>query len=318
MKEVTVIIPNYRGEKFIGDCLSSLKAQSAPDFDIIVVDNNSGDESVTIVERDFPGVSLIRLSDNFGFSRAVNEGINASSTPFVILLNNDTKADPLFVEKLLSSIKRDERIFSVSAKMLNMTAPEKLDGAGDLYSVFGWAFARGKDKKASGYSRGCDIFASCGGASIYRRSILDEIGWFDEFHFAYLEDIDIGYRARIMGYRNVYEPEAVVYHYGSGVSGSRYNDFKVRLSARNNMYIIMKNMPWPQIILNLPFLILGFGIKALFFIFKGYGRAYLSGIKRGYLLCREGRKYPYSSVNFGNYVRIQLELYINAVKRIYE
>ena len=147
---------------------------------------------------------------------------------------------------------------------------------------------------------------------------MDEIGWFDEFHFAYLEDIDIGYRARIMGYRNVYEPEAVVYHYGSGVSGSRYNDFKVRLSARNNMYIIMKNMPWPQILLNLPFLIFGFGVKALFFICKGHGRAYLSGIKRGYLLCREGRKYPYSPANFGNYVRIQLELLLNAVKRIFE
>ena len=80
----------------------------------------------------------------------------------------------------------------------------------------------------------------------------------------------------------------------------------------------MKNMPWPQILLNLPFLIFGFGVKALFFICKGHGRAYLSGIKRGYLLCREGRKYPYSPANFGNYVRIQLELLLNAVKRIFE
>ena len=142
-----------------------------------------------------------------------------------------------------------------------------------------------------------------------------EIGWFDEFHFAYLEDVDIGYRARIMGYRNVYEPEAVVYHAGSGVSGSRHNDFKVRLSARNNMYIIMKNMPTLQIILNLPFLLIGFGVKAVFFILTGHGRAYLSGIKRGYLLCREGRKYPYSASNFKNYVQIQLELYLNTIKR---
>lgn len=318
MKEVTVIIPNYRGEKFIGDCLKSLEAQSYKDFDVIMVDNDSGDGSIDLVKRDFPWVEIISLEDNFGFSRAVNEGIKKSDTPFVLLLNNDTKAERSFVEKMLSAIKRDERIFSASAKMLQMMAPDKIDGAGDLYSVFGWAFARGKDRSASRYTKRCDIFASCGGAAIYRRSILDEIGWFDEFHFAYLEDIDIGYRARIMGYRNVYEPEAVVYHYGSGVSGSRYNDFKVRLSARNNMYIIMKNMPWPQILLNLPFLIFGFGVKALFFICKGHGRAYLSGIKRGYLLCREGRKYPYSPANFGNYVRIQLELLLNAVKRIFE
>ncbi len=315
MNEVTVIIPNYRGEKFIADCLSSLLSQSRNDFDIIVVDNASGDGSTDIIEKDFPSVKLIALQDNYGFSRAVNEGIKASDTPFVILLNNDTRVEKDFVERLLLAIKEDERIFSVSSKMLQMTAPDRIDGAGDLYSAFGWAFARGKDRRAEAFNKPCDIFAACGGASIYRRSILDEIGWFDEFHFAYLEDVDIGYRARIMGYRNVYEPGARVYHYGSGVSGSRYNDFKVRLSARNNMYIIMKNMPAPQIILNLPFLLTGFGLKALFFIFRGYGRAYLSGIKRGYLLCREGRKFPYSSENFGNYVRIQLELLINLFRR---
>ncbi|MCR4589718.1 MAG: glycosyltransferase family 2 protein [Lachnospiraceae bacterium] len=318
MKEVTVIIPNYRGVNFIADCLSSLSDQTEKDFDIIVSDNCSDDGSLEIVEKDFPSVKIIRLSENFGFSRAVNEGIRASSTPFVILLNNDTKVSMDFVEKMLNAIKRDDRIFSVSAKMLQMMSPDRIDGAGDLYSAFGWAFARGKDKSAEKYSKPSDIFAACGGAAIYRRKILDEIGWFDEFHFAYLEDIDIGYRARIMGYRNVYEPGAVVYHYGSGVSGSRYNDFKVRLSARNNMYIIMKNMPALQIIINLPFLLIGFGVKALFFIVKGHGRAYLSGIKRGYLLCREGRKYPYSSRNFGNYVRIQLELWLNAVRRFFE
>ena len=173
----------------------------------------------------------------------------------------------------------------------------------------------GKDKSAGTYDKKCDVFAACGGGAIYRRSILDEIGWFDEFHFTYLEDIDIGYRARIMGYRNVYAPGAVICHFGSGVSGSRHNDFKVRLSARNNMYLVMKNMPAPQIVLNLPFLILGFGIKALYFILTGYGRAYLSGIKRGYILCREGRKFPYSGRNFKNYVKIQLELWLNMVKR---
>lgn len=317
MAEVTVIIPNYRGKNFIGDCLSSLEFQTEEDFRVIVVDNASNDGSVEIVEKEFPSVTLIKLSDNFGFSRAVNEGIKASDTPFVILLNNDTKADPDFVKKMVTAIKSDDRIFSVSAKMLQMMKPDRIDGAGDLYSAFGWAFARGKGRKKEAFSKRTDIFASCGGAAIYRRKILDEIGWFDEFHFAYLEDVDIGYRARIMGYRNVYEPEAVVYHYGSGVSGSRYNDFKVRLSARNNMYIIMKNMPALQIILNLPFLLFGFGVKALYFIIRGYGRAYLSGIKRGYLLCRESRKYPYSSLNFGNYVRIELELLLNMFKRIY-
>ncbi len=315
MNQVTVIIPNYKGADCIRPCLDSLRKQDFMEYDLIVVDNHSDDGSDDIVEKEYPEAKLIRLADNFGFSRAVNEGIKASKTPYVLLLNNDTTADSAFVRKMTEAIKESDSIFSVSAKMLQMKFPDRIDGAGDLYSAWGWAFARGKGKKSSRYTKKCDVFASCGGAAIYSRKILDEIGWFDEFHFAYLEDVDIGYRARIMGYRNVYEPEAVVWHMGSGTTGSRYNDFKVRISARNNMYVVMKNMPTIQIILNLPFLLFGFGVKALFFIIKGYGRPYLSGIKRGYLLCRESRKYPYSSRNFGNYVRIQLELWFNAIRR---
>ncbi len=315
MNQVTVIIPNFKGADCIRPCLDSLRNQDYMDYDLIVVDNHSDDGSDDIVEREYPEARLIRLSDNFGFSRAVNEGIKAAKTPYVLLLNNDTTADKSFVRKMVEAISADDRIFSVSAKMLQMDAPDRIDGAGDLYSAWGWAFARGKGKKSSRYTKKCDVFASCGGAAVYRRKILDEIGWFDEFHFAYLEDVDIGYRARIMGYRNVYEPEAVVWHKGSGTTGSRYNDFKVRISARNNMYVVMKNMPSLQILLNLPFLLVGFGVKALFFICKGYGRPYLSGIKRGYLLCRKSRKYPYSSRNFRNYVRIQLELWYNAIRR---
>lgn len=318
MAEITVIIPNYKGLDVIRDCMDSLMQQTFSDFDTIVVDNHSLDGSAEIVEQEYTWAKLIKLADNFGFSRAVNEGLKACKTPYVILLNNDTRSDKDFVRALYEAIKEDKNIFSVSSKMLQMDNPSRIDGAGDYYSAWGWAFARGKDKSSSRYNEKADIFSACAGAAIYRRSILDEIGWFDEFHFAYLEDVDVGYRARIMGYRNVYEPAAVVYHKGSGATGSRHNDFKVRISARNNMYIIMKNMPLLQIIINLPFLLFGFGIKAMFFIFKGYGRAYLSGIKRGYLLCRQGRKFPYSSRNFNNYVKIQLELWLNAIRRFTE
>ncbi len=315
MITVSVIIPNYRGRDCLEDCLKSLREQENRDFEVIVVDNASHDGSVELVREKFPECVLVCLEDNFGFSRAVNEGLRVSKAPYCLLLNNDTVSDPKMVGSLLNTIESDPKIFSVAAKMLQLKNPELIDGAGDLYCSFGWAFARGKGQSRSRYSKRRDIFASCGGAALYRRSILDEIGWFDEFHFAYLEDVDIGYRARIMGYRNVYEPEAVVYHLGSAVTGSRYNEFKVRISARNNIYIIMKNMPTLQIILNLPLLLAGFSIKILFFIFKGYARPYLSGIKRGYLLCRQSRKFPYSGRNFPNYVRIQIELYVNCILR---
>ena len=160
------------------------------------------------------------------------------------------------------------------------------------------------------------IFSACGGAAIYRKDLFEQIGYFDELHFSYLEDVDVGYRARIMGYVNRYTPKAVVYHAGSGSTGGRYNPFKVRLAARNSWYVIYKNMPLLQIIINLPFFMLGFGVKALFFICKGYGREYLSGMKRGYLMCVAGRKYPYDSRFVKNYFRIQLELWLNMVRRI--
>ncbi|MCR5237457.1 MAG: glycosyltransferase family 2 protein [Lachnospiraceae bacterium] len=314
--EASVIIPNYNGADFIKECIDSLKLQEYKDFEIIVVDNGSKDDSADLVEREYPGIRLKRLDQNYGFSRAVNEGLRMSEAPFVILLNSDTRVEAGFVGALVSAIKSDESVFSVASKMIQMKRPDKLDGAGDLYSAFGWAYARGKGRSSEGYTKTAKVFSACGGAAIYRRSILDEIGWFDEFHFAYLEDTDIGYRARIMGYKNIYCPEAKVYHVGSGATGSRYNDFKIRISARNNMYVIMKNMPVLQIVVNLPFLLLGFTIKALFFILIGHGRAYLSGLKRGYILCRDARKFPYSSRNLKNYFVIQLELWLNLFRRL--
>jgi len=317
MTKVSVIIPNYNGIKYIEDCLDSLKQQDFSDFEIWVIDNASEDGSNTIVTEKYPYVNFVQLSDNFGFSRAVNEGLlRTRDSKYVILLNADTKTEPGFVKALYEAIEKDDNIFSVSSKMLQMNAPDRYDGAGDLYCALGWAYALGKDRKTGRYEKECNVFSACGGAAIYRRALFEEIGYFDEFHFAYLEDVDIGYRARIMGYTNRYTPDAVVYHAGSGTTGSRYNPFKVRIAARNSWYVIYKNMPTLQIIINLPFILIGFFVKALFFIFKGYGREYLSGMKRGYLMCTDGKKYPYSSRFLKNYVKIQLELWLNLFRRI--
>lgn len=318
MKKVSVIIPNYNGIKYIEDCLNALKAQTFEGFDIWVIDNASSDGSDSLVSEKFPEVKVVKLSDNFGFSRAVNEGlIRTRDSEYVILLNADTKALPQFVEKLYEAIEKDKKIFSVSSKMLQMNAPDRYDGAGDLYCALGWAYALGKDRKIGRYEKECNIFSACAGAAIYRRELFEVIGYFDELHFAYLEDVDIGYRARIMGYINRYTPEAVVYHAGSASTGSRYNSFKVRIAARNSWYVVFKNMPTLQIIINFPLILIGFLIKSIFFILKGYGREYLSGMKRGYLMCTEGKKSPYSREFLGNYVKIQLELWLNMFRRIF-
>lgn len=316
MAAVTVLIPNYNGEAFIENCLVSLSKQTFKDFDILIVDNNSEDKSADFIEQNFPEVKLVRLDQNYGFSRAVNEGIRLIKSDYLILLNNDTVCDEHFVEALVTEIKKDDKVFSVASKMLQMYSPEKIDGAGDLYCALGWAFALGKDRNKKHYEKACNVFSACGGAAIYRRDLFEQIGYFDELHFTYLEDVDVGYRARIMGYKNRYTPEAIVYHAGSGSTGSRYNSFKVRIASRNSWYVIYKNMPTLQIIINLPFFLIGFGVKALFFILKGYGREYLSGMKRGYLMCYQGRKFPYSGRFFKNYVRIQFELWFNMIRRL--
>lgn len=312
----TVVIPNYNGIHYIENCLRSLENEPAH---IIVVDNGSTDGSREIVQEKFPGIELICLEKNYGFCKAVNAGIVNSKTTYVILLNNDTVVERGLVRALEQPLERHPEVFSGSAQMRNMQYPELIDDAGDYYCALGWAFARGKDKPANDYQHGCRVFAACGGASIYRRKIFNEIGTMDENHFAYLEDIDLGYRARISGYINLYIPEAVVYHAGSGASGSRYNDFKVSLTSRNSVYLIYKNMPPVQILLNLPLLIAGFAIKTVFFIKKGLGSTYIRGLRDGIAMCFsvEGRAHRvrYQRECLHSYIAIQLELWRNILYR---
>lgn len=318
--QVSVVIPNYNGIEYIETCLDSMATQTMEEMEVLVIDNGSTDRSDEIVQEKYPWVKLIQMGKNTGFCGAVNTGIQQSTAPFVLLLNNDTQAEETFVEKLYEAIRSDEKLFSCSAKMICLHERDKLDDAGDYYCALGWAFARGKGKSIERYNKAEDIFFSCAGAAIYRRSILDEIGLFDENHFAYLEDADIGYRARIHGYRNRYIPESVVYHVGSGSSGSIYNLFKTRFSSRNSIYLIYKNMPLLQIVLNLPLFIPGFLVKTLFFAIKGYGKEYVKGIGKGFQLCKkgkkEGKKICFSAANLKNYVRIQWELWVNTVRRI--
>lgn len=319
MPKVTIVIPNYNGLKYLKTCMDALMRQTMQDMEILFVDNGSVDGSSEYIMQHYPMVKIIQLKENTGFCGAVNIGIASASAPYVLLLNNDTEAAETFVEELHKAIQKDDRIFSCSSKMIQFHHRERMDDAGDLYSALGWAFARGKGKHIKCFEKEKEVFFSCAGAAIYRKSILDKIGYFDENHFAYLEDADLGYRARVYGYINKYIPKAVVYHVGSGSSGSVYNSFKIQHSSRNSIYLIYKNMPLLQIILNLPFLLLGFGIKIAFFTVKGFGMEYVKGLIRGFALCRkgkrEGKKVPFFKKHLRNYCKIQLELWINIVKR---
>lgn len=309
--KVTIVIPNYNGKHFMEPCLASLKKQTYRDYRILVVDNASTDGSIEYMKENYPEIDVIALDQNYGFSRAVNVGIQNSATPYVILLNNDTTVDPHYVEEMVKAIEKSPRIFSVSSKMIQMYHPELIDSAGDLYTLIGWGICRGTGRPVTNYTEADEIFTACAGAAIYRRSAFKKIGYFDENHFAYLEDIDVGYRAKIYGYKNMYCPTALVYHVGSGTSGSKYNSFKVKLSARNNIYLNYKNMPIVQLILNFLPLLAGYLVKYVFFIKIGFGKDYKEGIKEGLQTMKAQKKVKFRLRHLDNYVRIELELIAN-------
>ena len=141
--KVTIVIPNYNGKHFMEPCLSSLSEQTYKNFHILVVDNASSDGSIEYMEENYPDIELIKLQKNFGFSKAVNIGIQHSRTPYVILLNNDTTVDTRYVEEMVKAIEKSPKIFSVSSKMIQMYHPELIDSAGDLYTLLGWGVCRG-------------------------------------------------------------------------------------------------------------------------------------------------------------------------------
>ncbi len=319
MSTVSVIIPNYNGKHFLAPCLEALERQNTGDFDVYVIDNGSQDGSLEFLKERHPAVKVIAFAENTGFCHAINEGVKAADSEFVLLLNNDTIPEENFVRELISAIKRKKKAFACGACMLTVDDHEILDGAGDLYSAFGWAYARGKGKRAEFYKKEEKVFSVCAGAAIYRRDLFLELGLLDENHFAYMEDMDICYRAKIRGYENWYIPSARVVHVGSGTSGSAHNEFKVSLSSRNNVYVIYKNMPLAQRILNSPFLAAGFLIKTLFFTKKGFKETYTKGLKEGKKLAksRSGREkiQKFQSKYLKNYCKIQLELWKNLFRR---
>jgi len=249
---VSIIIPNYNGINFINECLDSLEKQDSF-FEVIIVDNGSNDGSVDFIRENYPEYNLIENQENLGFSKAVNQGLKLVATDYVFILNNDVVLERDCINNLLNCIKSDDNIFAVASKMIQYDNKCKLDDAGDEYTLLGWTRKVGDGKSINLYNDKRETFSACAGAAIYRRNVFDSIGFFDENFFAYMEDVDISYRAKIHGYKCIYCPDAIVYHHGSGTTGSRYNEFKIGLAARNNIYVAYKNMPWPQFYLNIVF-----------------------------------------------------------------
>lgn len=316
--KVSVVTPNYNGKDFLYAYFESLIKNSNEIGEIIIVDNGSTDGSQEFIRNyckkvDFP-IVLIENSQNLGFAEAVNQGISKARYDYIFSLNNDTIVEKSAILELLNLLNTDERIFSVSSKMVQFNNPELIDDAGDDYTLLAYTKKRGNNQNLNKFIEVSEVFSSCAGAALYRKDLLEELGGFDSEFFAYMEDVDLGYRARINGYKNLFCPNAVVYHIGSATTGSQYNEFKVRLAARNNVWVVYKNLPIPQKIVNILFLFLGFLIKYVFFLKKGFGPTYLNGLKEGLKTRNKIKKVEFRSKNWKNYFKIEYELIKNTFK----
>lgn len=316
MSSITVIIPNYNGITHLKKCLKSLEEQDIK-FRVVVVDNGSNDGSVEYVKNNYPEYDLISNHENLGFSRAVNQGIKSAISDYIFLLNNDVILEKNCLKNLLMYIEASDKFFVVGSKMLQSNDMNLIDDVGDEYTLLGFTKKVGNGKSSDRYTHKREIFSACAGAALYRRKVFEEIGYFDENFFAYMEDVDISYRARIYGYKCMYCPKAVVYHLGSATSGSKYNSFKIKLAARNNVYVPYKNMPWPQLLLNLIFLLLGYFIKYLFFLRKGHGKDYLKGLKEGLNSLSRVNKVEFKRDRLVNYLSIEWYLIKNTIHSIW-
>jgi GT2 family glycosyltransferase len=251
-KKVTVVIPNWNGWQHLERCLPAVLAQTHPDFEVVVVDNGSSDGSVMRVRERFPEVRLIVNADNLGFAEANNQAIRTTDAPYLVTLNNDTRPDPTCLENMVQGIEMDAGVGMVAAKVLYMEAPYLIDSAGIELDQVGYAWNRYNGQPDDSEEREpYEVFGPSASAALYWREMLDDVGLFDEGFFAYYEDVDLAWRARLMGWRCLYVPMARVHHVHSATS-RQGSAFKQYLLTRNKLWTTLKNYPAPAFWLRLP------------------------------------------------------------------
>jgi len=261
---VSVVIPNWNGRELLAQCLPAVLSQTYAPIEVIVVDNGSHDSSADWVASNFPDITLIRNAINMGFAVGSSLGIKQSSGAFVATLNNDAYANPDWIAVLVNVIEKDPQIGMCASQMVLHSDPGRIDSAGIAIDRAGIAWDRlGGQPVSASESAPIEVFGPCAGAALYRRAMLDDIGFFDEDFFMYLEDVDLAWRARLRGWRCLYVPDAVVHHVHSA-SGREGSPFKRQLLGRNKVWTIVKNYPSPALWAYLP-AILAYDLGAVLF-----------------------------------------------------
>lgn len=245
-EKISIVIPNWNGEKWLACCLDSLRKQSFQDFHVYVVDNGSVDGSVSLLETSYPEVSVIRNDTNLGFAGGINRGFSKAKGALIVALNNDVEAHPDWLHRIDEAMDGDSEAGFAASQLLDFKKRSIIDSLGDGYLPCGLSFKIGAGRMESrAPKRPVEVQSACAAASVYRASMLSEIGFFDEDFFAYMEDIDLGLRAQRAGYRCIYVPDAKVYHIGSATSGGTASAFSLRQTVRNTYRVMWKNLPLP-------------------------------------------------------------------------
>jgi len=249
--KVSVIIANWNGKHHLEECLDSLSKQSFKAFETILVDNGSLDGSIEFVEKNFSAVKIVRLDKNEGFCRGNNIGLQHARGDFIALLNNDTLVEMHWLEELYKAMTKHSHVGICASCIVNYYFPDILDTAGDAFDLCGVGYKVGEGMSVTEFREKRYVFGACAGAVLYRRSMIDEIGFFDERFFAVGEDIDLSFRAILAGYKCLYIPDAIVYHKVNQTVG-RNSDFLLYQSRRNVEFTFLKNMPFALMVVAFP------------------------------------------------------------------
>jgi GT2 family glycosyltransferase len=279
VKRVSVIIPNWNGKELLAPCLDSLYRQEFDGFEVILVDNGSDDDSISFVQKNFPQVRIIRFEENRGFSAAVNAGIAASSSLYVALLNNDAVVQPLWLKELVGALDANAEVGSAASKILFFSDPTSVNSAGDEFSWFGVAYQRRLTRgDADHFDTPRYVFSACAAAALYRRELFEKIGLFDEGFFAYHEDVDLGFRAQLAGYRCLFVPTAIAHHKHRATS-SRVPSLWFYLRERNKYFVLIKNLPGTLLFICLPLIVFHEGLCLLKAVLRGYPVSYAKALR---------------------------------------
>jgi GT2 family glycosyltransferase len=241
---VTVVVVNYNAGRYLAGCIRSLLAQTVSDIEILLVDNASTDGSLEALGETPERVRVLRQARNLGFAAANNLAAREGRGEWLALLNPDAEAEPDWLERLLEAVAARPTHRLAASLQLDLADPSRLDGAGDCYLAFGHAWRGGFGHAAETAPGAGECFAPCGAAALYPRALFLEAGGFEEAYFCYHEDVDLGFRLRLMGERCQFVPAARVRHAGSAIAGYA-SAFAVFHGARNGLWTYLRNMPGP-------------------------------------------------------------------------